>query len=525
MANIPISSFTAAPNATGIGMSGFSLTGANAQSMLDLAGTWNTSGTPTGLKLNVTDTASNAASLLMDLQTGGVSRFNVDKTGALTLPAGASNSAPSLKIGTNVGLFSRVSGSLNFGGIGNFTIEMTSGEGLRLGPNQLGWGASVGGNDLIILRDAANILAQRNGTNAQTFRVYNTFTDASNYERGVFDWTTQPNALTIGTQQAGSGTARSLRLSTQGDANLLFVTNSVTRFDVSSLGLRATANLIWTTDNTFDIGATGANRPRSIYAAADILAQNNTSGFYLGASADVAILRDEANALALRRTTNPQTFRVYNTSTDASNYERGFMRWSANALQIGAESAGTGVARGVVLLSADHLDLQSAAARSIRFAPAGTTTWLMNSSGHFIAQTDNTYDIGATAVNRPRDLWLGRNADVRGSVYIGGFVEFLGISAGVVCLRQFATSDFNRLQFGGTTSSFPALKRNATALETKLADDSAFAPHAMQYLDVTDGITAPGAAAGRARIYVDTADGDLKVVFADGTVKTIVTDT
>jgi hypothetical protein len=97
-------------------------------------------------------------------------------------------------------------------------------------------------------------------------------------------------------------------------------------------------------------------------------------------------------------------------------------------------------------------------------------------------------------------------------------------SAGVAALVDPSGSDFNRLQFGGTTSSYPALKRNSTALETKLANDSAYAPHAMQYLDVTDGITAPASATGRARIYVDTADGDLKVIFADGTVKTIVTD-
>lgn len=43
--------------------------------------------------------------------------------------------------------------------------------------------------------------------------------------------------------------------------------------------------------------------------------------------------------------------------------------------------------------------------------------------------------------------------------------------------------------------------------------------------EIADGITAPGAASGKARIYVDVSDGDLKVVFADGTVKTIVTDT
>lgn len=47
--------------------------------------TWNNAGvTFTGWKLNVTDTASNAASLLTDLQVGGVSQFNITKAGILT---------------------------------------------------------------------------------------------------------------------------------------------------------------------------------------------------------------------------------------------------------------------------------------------------------------------------------------------------------------------------------------------------------------------------------------------------------
>jgi len=40
-----------------------------------------------------------------------------------------------------------------------------------------------------------------------------------------------------------------------------------------------------------------------------------------------------------------------------------------------------------------------------------------------------------------------------------------------------------------------------------------------------DGITAPSATVGLAKIYVDMSDGDLKVVFGDGTVVTIVADT
>lgn len=42
---------------------------------------------------------------------------------------------------------------------------------------------------------------------------------------------------------------------------------------------------------------------------------------------------------------------------------------------------------------------------------------------------------------------------------------------------------------------------------------------------LTDGVAAPATVSGAAFIYVDTADGDLKVKFGDGTVKTIVTDT
>lgn len=72
-------------NASVLTSSGHSLTGSNATGMIDLAGTWNTTGTPTAVKLNITDTASNASSLLLDLQVGGSSKFKVDKAGSLRL--------------------------------------------------------------------------------------------------------------------------------------------------------------------------------------------------------------------------------------------------------------------------------------------------------------------------------------------------------------------------------------------------------------------------------------------------------
>src|SRR5262245_35090365 len=74
----------------------------------------------------------------------------------------------------------------------------------------------MGGSGVSIYGDGANVLSQRASAAAQAFRVYNTYTDGSNYERGVFDWTTAANVLTIGSQSAGTGTARNVALATIG---------------------------------------------------------------------------------------------------------------------------------------------------------------------------------------------------------------------------------------------------------------------------------------------------------------------
>ncbi|MBS1494735.1 MAG: hypothetical protein JST55_14565 [Bacteroidetes bacterium] len=62
-----------------------SLTGSTSTSSINVSQTWNTSGTPTGIKLNVTDSASNSASMVMDLQVNSTSVFKVDKVGGVTI--------------------------------------------------------------------------------------------------------------------------------------------------------------------------------------------------------------------------------------------------------------------------------------------------------------------------------------------------------------------------------------------------------------------------------------------------------
>lgn len=75
--------------------------GSLAGSILSTTQTWNTSGSPTAWKLNVTNTASGASALLIDLQIGGTSQFKVDKAGVGTF-AGALNVGGAITTSFNV---------------------------------------------------------------------------------------------------------------------------------------------------------------------------------------------------------------------------------------------------------------------------------------------------------------------------------------------------------------------------------------------------------------------------------------
>jgi len=184
-----------------------------AQTLDNLTYTWNSAGTTfTGIRYNVTDTASASGSLLMDLLVGGVSRFSVDKSGKILLPTGNIVSAG------NTMFLSATGTTTTSAFIGN-----SAALGTRARIVSLGWGTAVatGSEDLILERDAANTLAQRNGVNAQTLRLYGTFTDASNSRRLALTSTTG-GAFTLAAEDLGSGlTGNTLAFSTNGTTALV----------------------------------------------------------------------------------------------------------------------------------------------------------------------------------------------------------------------------------------------------------------------------------------------------------------
>ena len=70
-------------------LTGTGATVTTSQPLIDVSQTWNNAAvTFTGAKLNITDTASNAASLLMDLQVGGASKASISKIGTFIGPSG-----------------------------------------------------------------------------------------------------------------------------------------------------------------------------------------------------------------------------------------------------------------------------------------------------------------------------------------------------------------------------------------------------------------------------------------------------
>jgi hypothetical protein len=61
----------------------------------------------------------------------------------------------------------------------------------------------------------------------------------------------------------------------------------------------------------------------------------------------------------------------------------------------------------------------------------GTDRWkIVGSTGHLFAVADNTYDVGASGANRPRDLWVARNVDIAGNLTVHGTCTGCGGGSG-----------------------------------------------------------------------------------------------
>jgi hypothetical protein len=359
------------------------------------------------------------------------------------------------------------------------------------------------------LKVNGDVIEQRNGVNAQLYNIFNTYTNSSNYERGVVGWSS--NRLIIGTQNAGTGSARPVR----------FIVGGSAYWDMDTSG-----NLVAVNDGTVDIGASGATRPRNLYMSgtgafgstvsatqytstvatgtAPLVVSSTTNvanlnasslngatfaapgsigsttpgsgsfttvtgtGLFLtpasatggaglrlphgtaptsptngdiwtttggvyaringstvgplgtggsttpgGSSGDIQYnnagafdgsnIKQGTNIIEIRNGVNAQRIDLYNTYTDASNYEKVMLRAVSNRFELVTNEAGTGTARDLWIGTTN-------ATATTYLVTNSTQRWRLSAAGNIEAQTDGSYDIGASGANRPRRIYLATEA-------------------------------------------------------------------------------------------------------------------
>jgi len=159
---------------------------------VDVAQTWNNAAVAFDCwKVNITSTASAATSHFATFQVGGSTVLAFQKNATIKMNGTwiYSSGSGALKVGN--GQDSSADGSFSAGrfvtGGNTIAIDDLGFAGIGLASTyKLFWsstGVWSGAGDLFLYRDGANTLAQRNGTNGQTSRIYGTYTDASNYVR------------------------------------------------------------------------------------------------------------------------------------------------------------------------------------------------------------------------------------------------------------------------------------------------------------------------------------------------------
>lgn len=264
---------------------------------------------------------------------------------------------------------------------------------------------------------------------------------------GSTRWTVTPTGDLV-----GGTTSASARLHVRGDGS-----NPIARFEDS----------------------TGANV---------LMVQNSSLRF--GASAPFHPLIYSMTGTTFSGTTNGVSLGFYNQNSSAGTSDRYDFAFGGETI---ANTAGV----------VSHLALVrtfAAGAGSANFRPINIAYTINNSgaqsgtaTGIFLnatetalnSMTHNLMDLQVGGVSRVKITNVGdltsqsqyvvNNLRVGGTLYFGNFksnITFNGDNN--LVLKNAAETSFGLLQFGGTTNSFPTLKRSSAELQVRLADDSGF---------------------------------------------------
>lgn len=180
------------------------------------------------------------------LQLNGIS-FAISSGGILGLADGSA-AAPSLAFTSapTVGIYN-VSGNIIFGNGGTGYVGLFADVLQLKSTSSFEWSSTTiaGASDLKLFRDAANTLAQRNGTNAQGFNIYNSISGADKEYLSIA-WS--GNTVLLHTIASGAGINRDLAVGTNGAGDLYLRRAGANTWKVAAVGghltgITATAGL------------------------------------------------------------------------------------------------------------------------------------------------------------------------------------------------------------------------------------------------------------------------------------------
>ena len=461
---------------------------------LDISQTWTGTGTYTGLKYNVgTDSGpANAASLLLDLQVGGQSQVYVQKNGNAVVTSISlwPNQNPGSAGGTPKSLWAGPNNTTVIGrsGVG---IAYATGNGFGFANSTaLLWGTSDAGENGNLFLTRANTATLQLGAAdaaapvAQTLQVQSVVgsTPGATDVAGA-NWTIKGSAG----RGSGAGGSIIFQVAPAGSAGtgaqnayataLTIASNKTVAFDAGSATApsinfgTAGAGIYGVASNQIGV-AIGAALVTS-FTSSQVWNRVDNGEFIIGAFADVRLVRDAANTLALRNGTSAQRFNVYNTYTSSTNYETFKIDWitTANTCLIGTEKGSSGTARALALQTDGTTRLTIATGGDVSVANSLICNNVTNSSSTAYSDSIIFYPAGFAS------YFSKIKARINGS----GTASTAGLVFAINAATSSANDAFWMLgnqvfAFGGDTSSFPGLKRSGstTTLQVRLADDSAF---------------------------------------------------
>lgn len=493
--------------------------------------------------------AVTSAKTYTDSKAGGLSwdsaAAKLTLAGNLALPAGAST-APALQFSGNAnsGVWADAN-ALRFSWLGVNTVAY-NGDWILANSNAIAWNITNGG-DLFLHRDAANALGLRNGTAAQTLSVYNTFPALTIWERGVFDWQTSANTLTIGAQASGTGTLRGVNLvgalfnfNTAGGTQFRVVDRASAANYVQTSGSAAgTAPPLMPEGSDANIGfilsskgsgsvflRTGSQALTQLQVTHTASAVNSLSvtGSATGAAVTVQATGSDTDVPLNLTTKGAGALTVWASAGAAAQFQVAATAGAVNYLQTTGSTATNGLALKAVGTDANiSLTLASKGTFNIGFVTGGgqqfgvahtasAVNWIQASGG----AAGGGALLSAVGSDTNIELWLvskgtsGVRVSAAGGVILAnnanlwlgatGLVDFSGrgqltfAGANIANLKGAnGAAVLSRLQFGSTGTNAPCLSIVGTQLQVKLADLSADAPLTSGAFTSSDAILSTGA--------------------------------